>query len=405
MSYFRIFEKAFAISGLLYFSGTLDILVPGAVLSLMRYTVLLFSIFFLALRFKSAIRAPRKDPFLSVLIIFTFASVLWSIYPQSTVLSLRSQVIQMVGFGLFLATSFTLREQLELTAFSLGLSALISAFYAVAIPSVGKHMSGAFAGAWKGVYDQKNVLSRLMVLSSMAFACLNDKSRSKRYIFGFGFCFSLALVLLTTSKSGFLSSIFLIVFLFLYRQFRWRGEISVIAVDLLILIGVFSISVIVDNWEPILVGLGRDPTLTGRTLIWGASLNMLFQDQFWLGYGRDAFWNTDLPIEVGAAVARGYVPPHAHNGFIDLMIDLGLIGLFIFGLSLIHNLIRSARKAYAARSGEDLWPLAFFACLTIANLTESTFMRLSNVFFVLYIAIAFSNFTSSQPKIDQESKG
>lgn len=405
MSYFRLFEKAFAIFGLMYFAGTIDILVPEIVLSLARYIVLLFSIISVALRFQDAVRAVLKDPSLTILIILTFASILWSVDPESTTLSLRSQFIQMIGFGLFLATSFTLREQLELVAISLGLSALISAFYAVALPSVGKHLSGPFVGAWKGVYPQKNVLSRLMILSSMAFACLNDKSRNKRYIFGFGFCFSLALVLLTTSKSGFLSSIFLIVFLFLYRRFRWRGEISVIAMDLLILVGVFSISVIINNWEPILIGLGRDPTLTGRTLIWGASLKMLFQDQFWLGYGREAFWNTELPIEVGSAVARGYVPPHAHNGFIDLLIDLGLIGLFVFSLSLVHNLIRAVRKAYAACNGEDLWPLAFLACLMIANLTESALMRLSNIFFVLYVAIAFCNFAPSQSQTDQEPKG
>ncbi|MGP1383257.1 MAG: O-antigen ligase family protein [Thainema sp.] len=404
MSYFRLFEKAFAVFGLMYFAGTLDILVPESVLSLMRYTVLLFSIFFIALRFKGAIRSLRKDPFLVVLITLTFASFLWSIAPDSTILSLRSQVIQMIGFGLFFATSFTLKEQLELVAFGLGLSALISTFYAIVQPSIGKHLSGPFAGAWKGVYPQKNVLSRLMVLSCMAFACLNNKNYSKRYLFAFGFYFSLTLVLLSTSKSGLIASIFLVAFLFLYRRFRWRGEISVIAIDLVFLSSVFLVGVIIDNWEPILVGLGRDPTLTGRTLIWNASLDMLFQDRFWLGYGRDAFWNTNLPVEVGQSVARGYVPPHAHNGFIDLMIDLGFIGLFVFALSLIHNFIRAIKKAYAAEQGEDLWPLAFLACLTIANITESTLMLLTNIFFVLYVAIAFSDFAPNQSQTDQESK-
>lgn len=405
MFYFRFFEKAFAVLGLMYFAGTLNVLVPDFVVTLMRYVVLLLSILFVAVRFKGAVRAIPRDPFLAALIMLTFASALWSIDPELTILSLRSQFIQMTCFGLFFAISFTLKEQLELVAISLGLSALISAFYAIAQPSIGKHLSGSFAGAWKGVYAQKNVLSRLMVLSSMAFACLDNKFGKNRRIVQFGFYLSLALVLLSTSKSGLLSLIALIIFLFFYRRFRWRGESSIIAIDLIVLITVFSIGVVVDNWEPILVGLGRDPTLTGRTLIWGASLKMLFQDQFWLGYGRDAFWNTDLPIQVGRAVAPGYVPPHAHNGYIDLMIDLGLVGLFVFGLSFIHNLVRAAQKAYAASSGEDVWPLAFLACLAIANVTESTLMLMANIFWVLYVAIAFSSFTSNQKQTVQEPKG
>lgn len=402
-SYFRFAEKAFAVFGLMYFSDSLsnESIVPVILISLFRYLILAFSILFISLRFQKALRSLLKDPALVILIVLTFASVLWSVNTEWTVISLRSQFVQMISFSLFLATSFTLREQLELVAVSLGLSALISTFYAIAQPSIGKHLAGPFTGAWKGVYAQKNVLSRLMVLSCMAFACLNDKEQKWRYVVQFGFYLSLALVLLSTSKSGLLSSIFLILFLFFYRRFRWRGEISVIGVDLAILVAVFSIGVVIDNWEPILTGLGRDPTLTGRTLIWGASLDLLFQDQFWFGYGRNAFWYTDMPIKVGAAVAQGYVPPHAHNGFIDLMIDLGIIGLFIFGFSLVHNFIRAAKKAYAAQRGEDLWPLAFLACLVIANITESSLMRLTNIFWVLYVAIAFSDF---YPKLREENQ-
>lgn len=402
MSYFRLFEKIFAVFGLMYFAGSIDNLVPGFTLSLLRYVVLLFSIIFTALRFKSAIRTVPRDPFLAILIIVTFASALWSVDPESTVVSLRSQFVQMVGFSIFLATGFTLKEQLELVAVSLGISALLSTFYAVAIPSIGKHLSGPFTGAWKGLYSQKNVLSALMVLSSVAFACLSYRAKKWRFIFRSGFYLSLALVLLSTSKTGLLSSIFLIIFLFLCRKFRWRGEMSVIGLDLGILVAASLVGIVIDNWEPILVGLGRDPTLTGRTLIWGATLDMLFQDQFWLGYGRDAFWYTDLAVEVGTAVAPGYVPPHAHNGFIDLMIDLGFVGLFAFIASLLHNLIRAIRKAYAASSGEDLWPLAFLVFLIIANITESALMRFNSIYWVLYVAIAFSNFTPSSRKAIQK---
>ncbi len=403
-SYFRFAEKLFAVFGLMYFSEGLsnDNIIPEILISLFRYLVLALSILFISLRFKKALRSLLKDPFLIVLIIVTFASVLWSVNPESTVVSLRSQFVQMIAFSLFLATGFTLREQLELVAFSLGLSALLSTFYAVAIPSVGKHVTGSFTGAWKGLYSQKNILSALMVLSSVAFACLSDRGRSWRLVFRFGFYLSLTLVLLSTSKTGLLSSIFLIVFLFLWRRFRWRGEVSVIGLDLGILAAASLVGIVIDNWEPILVGLGRDPTLTGRTLIWGATLDMLVQDQFWLGYGRDAFWYTNAAVEVGAAVAPGYIPPHAHNGFIDLMIDLGLVGLFAFGLSFIHNLVRATRKAYAARSGEDLWPLAFLAFLLISNITESALMRFNSIYWVVYVAIAFSNFTSQPQTTVQE---
>ncbi|MBA3923884.1 MAG: O-antigen ligase family protein, partial [Nostocaceae cyanobacterium] len=83
-------------------------------------------------------------------------------------------------------------------------------------------------------------------------------------------------------------------------------------------------------------GNGRDPTLTGRTEIWGVALSRL-HEHLLLGFGRGAFWapGSKNALEAGLAVSLNFIPPHVHNGFLDLALDIGLIGFVCFAISFV----------------------------------------------------------------------
>ena len=91
---------------------------------------------------------------------------------------------------------------------------------------------------------------------------------------------------------------------------------------------------------PLLEALGRDPTLTGRTKLWDWAI-AANEDRQWLGSGYRAFWidqNTRY-FFVTFAWNRGPEgdrsesfsgPTHAHSGFVDLILELGYVGLCVF---------------------------------------------------------------------------
>jgi len=70
---------------------------------------------------------------------------------------------------------------------------------------------------------------------------------------------------------------------------------------------------------------GRSETLTGRTEIWNDLLPYA-QKHFIFGYGFGGFWTTSL---------REVIASHAHNGYLDAILNLGIVGLILLIVFLI----------------------------------------------------------------------
>ena len=75
--------------------------------------------------------------------------------------------------------------------------------------------------------------------------------------------------------------------------------------------------------------LGKDPTLTGRTDIWGYVIPDIYRRPF-LGWGYAAFWSTENPEAWKIADALHWFAPQAHNGVLEILLSVGLIGAVFF---------------------------------------------------------------------------
>nr|WP_279239895.1 O-antigen ligase family protein [Scytonema sp. UIC 10036] len=235
-----------------------------------------------------------------------------------------------------------------------------------------------------------------MVLSSLAFFSLPKETSILYKWFGFGL--SICLMLLSTSKTSLILSFLLILMMVFYKNFRWQGKISVIFVDIGILVLGCLALVIFSNWIELITGLGKDPTLTGRTPLWAIAISRLMERPFF-GYGRGAYWapGSNFAVEAGKSIS-GWIPPHAHNGFLDIALDLGLVGLSLFLISFLFSFVRALKRAYATKDAEELWPLAFLTFLAMNNMTESFLMRLANLYWVLFITVSL---TVNQRRVKQ----
>ncbi|HEV2730515.1 MAG TPA: hypothetical protein VGV15_10840, partial [Terriglobales bacterium] len=100
---------------------------------------------------------------LLIVLAFVFASVLWS---QDRGLTTRRSValVLTLVFGVYFASRFKLKEQFRLLALALAVCIVFSFVFEL----LGLNPSEGIPG-WYGVFYQKNILGKAMVLSSLVF--------------------------------------------------------------------------------------------------------------------------------------------------------------------------------------------------------------------------------------------
>ncbi|HEY0035861.1 MAG TPA: O-antigen ligase family protein, partial [Longimicrobium sp.] len=141
--------------------------------------------------------------------------------------------------------------------------------------------------------------------------------------------------------------------------------------------------------DQILTGMGKDPTLTGRTDIWDALITSIGQQPL-LGYGYNGYWLGKEGPAAETLAAIGWETPSAHNGFLEVCLQLGLVGMGI----VLFLYLGWFRRAFAAirrtTTSDGLWPAVYAAFILLYNLTESVLLERNNLYWVLFVAVACS---------------
>lgn len=339
------------------------------------------------IRIKRVLAILSKDWFIVPLVGFVVLSYFWSAIPSVTM----SQGIALVGTtltGIYLATRYTPREQLKILGWVLGAIIVMSLIFALLPPRWGV-MGGVHAGAWRGIYIHKNSFGRAMALCSITFLLLASDPRSKRFLCWLGCALSVGMLILSTSTTALLNLINLILLVGVFQIFRWHYRTRVVALIVSILTVSGTIYLLTHNLEPLLASFGKDMTLTGRTDLWPHVVDMIRQRP-WFGYGYGAFWR-DWDSD-GATIWRavGWTPPHSHNGFLDMMLHIGIIGFAIFAIGYLYIYLKGIFLLTRTRTPEGMWPLVFLSFMVLFSLSENTFLGRNNIYWVLYVASVLS---------------
>lgn len=357
--------------------------------SIFQYIIYAIALFFLIARKNTTISTARGSLLIWALPVLATMSYLWSDLPDD---SLRKGIstIQTSYFGLYFASRFSVKQQLHILAWVFGIVAILSLLFGIAFPGVSIE-AGANAGSFRGPFTQKNILARIAVLGSIVFllnALQNIRSTKHKIILWSGFLINVLLVVLSTSKTALLLLLTILMLLPFYKALRWKSTIVVPLIIIIIVCGGSILAIITSNWEVSLNAIGRDPTLSGRTGLWEASIEKI-SERPWLGYGYQAFWQDD-----GGAVeiwrSEGYKPPHAHNGFVNVPLDLGLIGLFIFLAIIGINYVRAIAFSRSVTTAVGLWPIYYITFFFMYNQTENTIVEHNSIFWTLLVSTVLS---------------
>jgi O-antigen ligase len=135
-------------------------------------------------------------------------------------------------------------------------------------------------------------------------------------------------------------------------------------------------------YATIVHGLGRNLTLTDRTNIWATVLKI--DPNPVLGVGFESFWLGDRPDQFYSMLPKERGIGEAHNGYLELYLDLGIVGVAIFGV-LLFKIFRAINRSMPRRFQLARLRLALLISILVYNFTEAAFVGYHFIYAVFFL--------------------
>jgi exopolysaccharide production protein ExoQ len=369
---------------------------PNVSASLRNYFLPAYAITLLlaGLQIRSLAVGMLRSPLLPLLVALTFVSVTWSIDPEVTVRRAMAVLLTTLS-GMVIATRFDWPRFVEVLASAFAILVAMSFATVLLVPSYGI-MTTDFPGAWRGVWDHKNALGYDMTVGFVVFVAAAMLSPRRKRLWGALALAAMALVFLSTSKTSLVSclaAVFLVGVIWIGR----RGPAGVVLASYILVSGLFAAGfLVVADPGLLLQALGKDETLTGRTRIWAAVMHQI-EKRPWTGYGYGAVWTETsnwgpLPW---ISKEQGFVIHEAHNGWLAVWLELGLIGLAAAAFTIAEVWTRAVFGLF--RRPSTYLTLPFLAIFSLHSITEAALLSQNDFIWLIFSAIALKVASPEQP--------
>jgi exopolysaccharide production protein ExoQ len=332
----------------------------------------------------------RKNPLILVYFSFCLVSVLWSDFPFVTFKrwikalgDVEMVLVILVELDPFAALT---RIMTQLGFFLFPLSILFIRFY----PDIGRRPTNSWTQEPVGVTQQKNELGIMCMIYGILFLwmLLSDYREQERpgrwrHMLAYGTIIAMSVYLLnqcnsTTSIVGFASSAGV-----LWLASRRPARPALVHLAVLTVLGLAVTALFFNPSGGLVQSLGKDPGLTGRRDIWamvlGLHTNPLIGtgfETFWLGSRLEFMLNAlvNLPIN------------EAHNGWIEVYLNLGWVGLCFIALLIVTGYKRIISRIRHDPEKGCLF-LGFLICTIFYSFSEAGFRYGTVSWFFLVLVI------------------
>lgn len=359
--------QAYVVGALIFGFGVLfDVLPPKTALVL------------LVPAFACVVLAPRELVFsarislpLSALLAWMALSWGWSVNPGETAVRLWTGPLLVLAL---LAVTAVLRIEDLASAVRWNIRITIAVIVLALVTRPTARISGSddfLVQGWRGTFTDKNAMALYLVFALVATLTL-DRSRLARAV-----TIGIIAVLLLGSQSatGLSAALFALVlsaWLGFLRRATFRQSALIVLTSLgaaLLLAAVAAMNV------PAIVGIyGRDVGLSGRTGIWFAVAHEV-ADRPVTGYGLGALLNVNAPSPVTLDLWRqiGFRAAHAHNGALDVVGQLGAVGLALY-VMVFWAAVRTAACRLRSAPRTATFALVMLSALLVMSVSENVFL-------------------------------
>jgi exopolysaccharide production protein ExoQ len=345
----------------------------------------------------------RRNWLLGLFILLGFFSAFWSVAPMVTVFRIL-ELLCATLIGAYIGIYYRPSQLMDILFWFGAVMLILSTAMAFAAPKAGTMYWPPFDGAWRGLFWHRNHLSSLTALLNIVYLCRAILAFEKRNARGFldvvFYVLSLLVLLFAESATGyilFISLNFLVFGIWLWLKVHQH----LLAYHYYLLLGIFGavLILIFSNLDVVFGLFNRNTTLTGRVGLWSNLLEHMVAQRPWWGFGFGAVWTVDaFREEVRQYVGWTSQPLIADNGFLDVLLHVGVVGLVIFLVILIIATLQSFRYAITRKELAEFFPLLFMCYVFIANIPFSLLAETEVFIWLLIVAILFMTMPSSKLK-------
>jgi exopolysaccharide production protein ExoQ len=248
--------------------------------------------------------------------------------------------------------------------------------------------------AWHGLCLTKNALGATasfgIVFWTHAFL---SKETNRILAFG-GIAVSATCLIFSRSQTSITASIVTVMALVLLLRTpgSMRRFVPYLTSGLILLILLYSLAMlkVVPGLDillaPIPMVTGKDLTFSNRSEIWAAVVQHI-QLRPLLGSGYSAYWTMGIPTPDMESYAiksqlQGFYPGSAHNGYLQVLNDLGVVGLFCL-LGYLYVYVRQSMRLYRVDRSQGALYLGLFLQQATINLSEPLWLNVLLIDFIL----------------------
>jgi exopolysaccharide production protein ExoQ len=275
----------------------------------------------------------------------------------------------------YIMSRYPFDELLELFLI-LGTGTIVASIvFALALPQYGLDRMGGHATAWKGIFSAKNYLGDMAVFFLTVAVSYRGRTSFLRSVRASQIVFCLIAIAFSRAATAYLlTAIYVVYFVIMKTLHRFRKKDYFVLC--ILLLGVLSVATVVIVAAPDLLFsvLGKDSSLTGRTGIWSAAIDSIAKRPL-LGYGYQAFWLGLEGESYHVILAVSWLLAQAQNGFLDVTLEMGAVGLtivlLVFGFAFRDAGVCLFRSRDHAQLRAVEWYLAVVILTLICNFDES----------------------------------
>jgi O-antigen ligase len=320
-------------------------------------------------------------------------SVAWSAYPAASALGVMATLCTTV-YAVFLATCFTWAELIDSLARAMRIVLVLSLLFELVVAICVRapvtplwvdysdldKIPQAFywsrdllfeGGRIQGIVGNANILAMAAFLSLIAEVSKVVAGRSTRVGFAVWALVAIGVLALTRSATVF-AAVAAVVVVCLFAWFARRGGGSrrvATAIGMLALAAGAAVGAIFLR-GPLLSLVSRSDDLTHRLDIWATVANLAAQRPL-AGWGWISYWAPWVDPYDDLVVINGITYLQAHNAWLDVFLQLGVVGLVIVGLYVLTTIARTWSYALDGPRDSALVPTALLVAILVQSLAES----------------------------------
>jgi exopolysaccharide production protein ExoQ len=335
----------------------------------------------------------RSNWVIGLFFVYAALSISWSDYPVVTfkhwIKGIGDVMMVLIVLTEPSVTGAVKRLVTRIGFALLPLSMLFIRYY----PLLGRRITNSLTSEPVGVCTQKNGLGTLCYIFGLgllwrfrsAYNGRKDPNRSRRLL-ALGTVLSMVVWLLWMCNS--LTSICALsmggAVMLLSTRPVFRRKPNLVHVLILGVVAFSAYAVFFQSSGALVQSLGRDATMSGRTTGWPIILSFVTNplvgagyESFWLGPRLEKIWEAFPNLPIG----------QAHNGYIEMYLILGWIGVALLGVLIVTG-YRNVVGAY--RRDPDLGSLriAWFLAVVVNGYTEGVFRMMAPPWIVFLLATA-----------------